>query len=157
VVAVLFVCMGNICRSPMAEGAFRQAVENAGILTQFNIDSAGTIGYHAGSAPDPRAQQTAQKFGANITSQKSRKVADTDFETYDYILAMDNDNYRDLMDRCPEQYQHKIELFLSYAPHLPINEMPDPYYGHESNFETCYAAATDAAAGLLKAITAKYF
>ncbi|MFC3050404.1 low molecular weight protein-tyrosine-phosphatase [Kordiimonas pumila] len=151
-VAVLFVCMGNICRSPMAEGAFRAAATKAGIIDTLKIDSAGTIGYHAGSAPDSRAQATALKNGADISSQKARQVTQTDFETFDYILAMDNENHEDLMALCPAQYQHKIKMFLSYAPHLPITEMPDPYYGHTKNFETCYSAAVDAADGLLAAL-----
>jgi protein-tyrosine phosphatase len=155
VIAVLFVCMGNICRSPMAEGAFREAVENAGLSDQFEIDSAGTIGYHSGSAPDKRARETAKRNGIDISRQKSRKVEANDFERFDYILAMDGDNFLDLSTACPEEHKSKITLYLSHAPHLPLDEMPDPYYGHGNDFDTCFSAAVDAAAGLLDLIKAE--
>lgn len=141
----------------MAEGAFRSVAEKAGLAHNITIDSAGTIGYHAGSPPDPRAQSTAKKNGINIDGQQSRKVRDSDFAEFDYILAMDNDNYRDLMDRCPTEYQSRISMFLSHAPHLPIDEMPDPYYGHKSQFDTCFDAAIDAAEGLLELIRKERF
>lgn len=151
-VAVLFVCMGNICRSPMAEGAFRYVVDQAGLAESFHIDSAGTIGYHAGSPPDPRAIETSKNNGVDISKQRSRKVQNSDFTDFDYILAMDNENYEALIGQCPEEYQNRISMFLSYAPHLPINEMPDPYYGHANQFDTCFSAAMDAANGLLEHI-----
>ncbi|MCK0069204.1 low molecular weight protein-tyrosine-phosphatase [Kordiimonas laminariae] len=151
-VAVLFVCMGNICRSPMAEGTFRDAVKSNGLEAQFMIDSAGTTGYHAGEAPDPRARETSKKNGIDIGGQRSRKVTQSDFEEFDYILAMDEDNMSDLFSHCPQEHQHKITLFLSHAPHLPINEMPDPYYGHDRGFDMCFNAAVDASDGLLNLI-----
>ena len=156
-VKALFVCMGNICRSPMAEGAFRQAVANASLTESFVIDSAGTIGYHAGSAPDDRAIATAKKRGVDITSQRSRKVADEDFSAFDYILAMDRDNLNDLLERCPDEFKGRISLFLSYAQGIPLDEMPDPYHGHRDQFDTCYAAAMDASDGLLAKIRAERF
>lgn len=156
-VAVLFVCMGNICRSPMAEGAFRATAEKAGLSNHIIIDSAGTIGFHAGNPPDRRARATAKAAGIDISGQRSRKVQDSDFTEFDYILAMDDDNYRNLLDRCPPGYESRISMFLSHAPHLPIDEMPDPYYGHENQFDTCFAAAVDAAEGLLKLIKEKHF
>ena len=151
-VAVLFVCMGNICRSPMAEGTFAEAVKNEGLNDQFAIDSAGTTGYHAGEAPDPRARETSKKNGIDISKQRSRKVRQSDFEEFDYILAMDEDNMSDLLSHCPQEHQHKITLFLSHAPHLPIDEMPDPYYGHDRGFDMCFSAAVDASEGLLSLI-----
>ncbi|NVJ97697.1 MAG: low molecular weight phosphotyrosine protein phosphatase [Alphaproteobacteria bacterium] len=156
-VKVLFVCMGNICRSPMAEGTFRAAVEKADLLGQIGIDSAGTIGYHSGSPPDPRAQDTARKNGVNISSQRSRQVRDTDFKEFDYILAMDHDNLADLMDRCPTSEQHKISLFMSHAPDHPYEIMPDPYYGERNQFDLCFEAAAEASDGLLAAIKNKHF
>ncbi len=141
----------------MAEGAFRAAAENAGLLDRFTIDSAGTIGYHAGAAPDPRAQAAASARGVDISGQQSRKVADSDFEAFDYIMVMDRENYDDLMGRCPENLKDRIQLFLGYAPDMPINEMPDPYIGPASQFDTCYAAAMDAADGLLDAIKSRHF
>jgi protein-tyrosine phosphatase len=151
VINVLFVCMGNICRSPMAEGAFRKAIEDAGLKEHFMVDSAGTIGYHAGSAPDPRAQETAKKNDINISSQRSRKVTENDFHEFDYILAMDNENMADLRDRRTGG-KADISLFLSHAKDIPIDEMPDPYYGHHSQFDQCYAAAVDASTALLDLI-----
>jgi len=156
-VKVLFVCMGNICRSPMAEGAFRRAVEEAELADAFTIDSAGTIGYHAGSAPDDRAIATAKKRGVDITGQRSRKVTDEDFSAFDYILAMDRDNFTDLLDRCPDAFKDRISLFLSHAPDIPLDEMPDPYYGHRDQFDTCYIAAMDASEGLLAKIRLERF
>lgn len=156
-VAVLFVCMGNICRSPMAEGAFRAATEEASLSRNITIDSAGTIGYHAGSAPDLRAQKAAKEKGVDISAQRSRKVRLADFAEFDYILAMDDENFMDLMRACPESHKSKISMFLSHAPHLPIDEMPDPYYGHEHDFDTCFAAAVDAANGLLALIKKEHF
>ncbi|WP_417459737.1 low molecular weight protein-tyrosine-phosphatase [Kordiimonas sp.] len=157
VVKVLFVCMGNICRSPMAEGAFRAAAEKAGLLDRFEIDSAGTIGYHAGSPPDKRAIATAKERGIDISLQRSRKVEDADFSTFDYILVMDHDNLRDVMERCPDEYKDRISLFLTHAPDMPLDEMPDPYQGHISQFDSCYLAAMDASDGLLAKIKAERF
>lgn len=156
-IGVLFVCMGNICRSPMAEGAFRDAAEKAGISERVNIDSAGTIGYHAGSPPDPRAQDAARKQGIDISGQRSRKLTASDFETYDYILVMDFDNLNDVTAQCPEDYKSRISMFLSHTPHLPIDEMPDPYGGHRNDFDMCYSAAIDAADGLLAKIKGEHF
>ncbi len=154
--AVLFVCMGNICRSPMAEGAFRSAAEKAGLLDRLTIDSAGTIGYHAGAAPDPRAQAAATARGVDISGHRSRKVTASDFEAFDYIMVMDRENYGDLMARCPDGRQDRIQLFLSYAPGVPIDEMPDPYIGPASQFDTCYNAAADAAEGLLDVLKSQH-
>ncbi len=151
-VSILFVCMGNICRSPMAEGAFRFIATESGDESSFEIDSAGTLGYHAGSAPDPRAISAAQKKSIDIRDQQSRKVTVEDFEQFDYILGMDSDNIKELITRCPEEYQNKIQLFLPYAENLPLKEMPDPYYGPDDNFGRCLSAALSASRGLLKSI-----
>lgn len=156
-VKVLFVCMGNICRSPMAEGTFRAAVTKAGLDGLFHIDSAGTIGYHAGSPPDRRAQSTARKYGVDITAQRSRQVRDSDFSEFDYILAMDHDNLTDLLTRCPEANQEKISLFMSFAPDHPYDIMPDPYYGADDQFDLCFEAAVQASEGLLTAIRSRHF
>ena len=154
-VAFLFVCMGNICRSPMAEGAFQAAVDAAGLNKSITLDSAGTIGYHVGSLPDPRAQKIAQENGVDITHQRSRKVRASDFQEFAYILAMDNDNFQDLMAQCPPEYQSRIHMFMDFAPDHPFDEMPDPYYGGNEGFKQCFAAATEAAAGLLTTVQKK--
>ncbi len=151
-ISVLFVCMGNICRSPMAEGTFRRAVEKAELIDSFTIDSAGTTGYHIGEAPDPRAQAISKEYGVDISKQKSRQVTRDDFDDFDYILAMDNDNLSNMLRICPQELQNKISLFLSHAPHLPIDEMPDPYYGHDKGFDMCFQAAVDASDNLLELI-----
>lgn len=141
----------------MAEGAFRAAAQAVGLGEKINIDSAGTIGYHAGSPPDHRAVEAAGRHGVDISGQQSRKVLDKDFETYDYIMVMDRENLSDLRDRCPENMQDRIQLFLTFAAGIPLDEMPDPYYGPANQFDTCYAAAMNAAAGLLDHIRERHF
>lgn len=141
----------------MAEGTFRAAVLDAGLDGAIFTDSAGTIGYHAGKGPDPRAQATARRHGIDISRQRSRQVRPADFDEFDYILAMDNDNYRNLTDRCPDHLRAKISMFMSYAPDHPYDEMPDPYYGADNQFDLCFGAAVEASTGLLAAIRAKHF
>ena len=151
-ISVLFVCMGNICRSPMAEGVFRRRVIDAGLEHAFKIDSAGTIGYHAGSPPDYRAQATTIMYGTDISGQRSRKLCLNDFEAYTYILAMDFDNYRDMISAAPKANSERITLFLSHHPSAPTEEVPDPYYGGDDGFELVYDLVDGAAKGLLEAI-----
>lgn len=151
-ISVLFVCMGNICRSPMAEGVFRHHVQEAGLEHAFEIDSAGTIGYHTGSPPDYRAQTTTIMCGIDISEQRSRKLSLNDFETYDYILAMDLDNYRDMISAAPKSHGERITLFLSHHMSAPTEEVPDPYYGGDDGFELVYDLVDGAAKGLLKTI-----
>lgn len=141
----------------MAEGAFQAAVEHAGLSRKIRIDSAGTIDYHAGSLPDERAQKAARAKGVDITNQRSRKVSSADFEAFEYIMAMDNENFSDLMANCPSEHQNRIHMFLKFAPDVPFSEMPDPYYGRENGFTECFAAAEAAAEGLLSHIKQKHF
>ncbi|MBO6506354.1 MAG: low molecular weight phosphotyrosine protein phosphatase [Kordiimonadaceae bacterium] len=149
--------MGNICRSPMAEGLFESEVKAAGLLDRINIDSAGTIGYHAGSPPDRRAQETARKHGIDISGQRSRKVAANDFTAFDHILVMDHDNLADMKARCPAGYEDRIQLFLSFAPELLGEEMPDPYYGSDDGFDRCFEAGSAAAKRLMNHIKERHF
>lgn len=146
---MLFVCMGNICRSPTAEGAFRKQVEQAGLAAAFEIDSAGTLGYHAGEAPDRRSQQAARARDMDLSELRARRVVASDFERFDVILAMDRANLTDLERACPEAHRHKLRLFLSCAPHLDEDEVPDPYYGGPEGFERVLDLVEAAAAGLL--------
>ena len=114
-VSVLFVCMGNICRSPTAEGVFRHKVNSAGLDKQIHIDSAGTHAYHVGEPPDQRAQAAALKRGFDLSTQRARRVHASDFEEYDFVMAMDEANYADLVSICPGHLQEKINLFLDFA------------------------------------------
>lgn len=151
-IKVLFCCMGNICRSPTAEGVFVGMLERHGLAGQVSVDSAGTHAYHVGSAPDPRARLAAAKRGANLDNQRARKVSARDFETFDYILAMDRDNLGILEDMCPEEHRGKLRLMLSYAPGTGIDEVPDPYYGGAAGFERVLDLIEEASAGLLEEV-----
>ena len=149
-VKILFVCMGNICRSPLAEGVFRKAAEQADVINHIQIDSAGTHAYHVGELPDPRSMSIATAYDIDLSYQRARRVADTDFEHFDYILAMDQDNYRHLYDNSPEPFRSRIQLFLNFAPHLGLQDVPDPYYGGSFGFERVLDLVTEASEGLLE-------
>ncbi len=146
---VLFVCMGNICRSPTAEGVFNKIITDQYLIDRFSIDSAGTHAYHTGESPDLRAQKAAQDREVDLSKIRARKVIMGDFEDFDYLLAMDEDNHASMMKVCPEEYQHKIKLFLEYAPHLPTREVPDPYYGGAYGFEKVLDLIEEASAGFI--------
>jgi len=149
---VLFVCMGNICRSPTAEGVFRDKMRKTGMEKQIEIDSAGTHDYHAGSAPDARAQKAAQEHGYDLSKLRGRQVSDQDFAVFDYVLAMDRDNLNNLLRRCPPQYKHKVKLYLAFSRRFPNLNVPDPYYGGNKGFKQVLEMVEDAADGLLAEI-----
>jgi protein-tyrosine phosphatase len=151
-IKVLMVCMGNICRSPMAEGILRKAVQTAGLTQEILIDSAGTHSYHVGDPPDPRAQQAARQRGADISGLRGRKVADADFANFDYILVMDGDNHRLLIERAPSQHHGKIRRLLSFSRKYPNLDVVDPYYGGPQGFEENLDMIEDAVQGLLRDI-----
>lgn len=155
-IKVLFVCMGNICRSPTAEGVFRQRVEQAGLQKQIMIDSAGTHSYHVGSKPDARAQEAAGRRSVDLSRLRARKVSAKDFVEFDYILAMDHDNLTDLLTDCPDEYHEKVKLFLDFAVNFPEKDVPDPYYGGRKGFEHVLDLVEDGAEGLLNHIKEKY-
>ena len=150
---VLMVCMGNICRSPMAEGMLRKALQEAGLDRHIEVDSAGTHAYHVGDAPDPRAQQAARQRGADISRLRGRKVADDDFETFDYILVMDGDNHSRLIERAPAQHHGKIQRLLAYSRKYPNLDVVDPYYGGPQGFEENLDMIEDAVQGLIRDIS----
>jgi protein-tyrosine phosphatase len=149
--SILFVCMGNICRSPTAEGVTRALVEQAGLAPYFHLDSAGTHDHHVGEAPDRRTQQAALKRGYDLSGQQARQVNIKDFHNFDRILAMDLRNLALLQQRCPNALQDKLGLFLDYAEGYEGGEVPDPYYGGTSGFERVLDMAEAGARGLIRA------
>lgn len=149
---VLFVCMGNICRSPSAEGVFTALVADKGLSDEFNIDSCGTIDHHTGEAPDERAQKTAVGRGIDISGLRARQYHALDFEGFDYIIAMDYDNFRVLLHDCNPKFRHKIHLFCTFSKNRNEEEIPDPYYGGTDGFEDVYDLVEDASEGLLAVI-----
>lgn len=155
-VKVLFVCMGNICRSPTAEGVFRHLVSSQGLDAKLKIDSAGTHAYHVGEAPDPRAQATAKRRGVDLGRLRARRVSADDIEQFDYILAMDNDNHQHLIAISPPGHDHKVRLMLDYAPELDLSEVPDPYYGGINGFERVLDLIEAASLGLLDDIRQRH-
>jgi protein-tyrosine phosphatase len=148
-IRVLFVCMGNICRSPMAEGIFRRLVEQAGYAEQIQIDSAGTHAFHIGEPPDARAQAATARRGADISGLRGRLADAEDFVRYDYVLAMDHENYEHLRALCPSGHEQKLKLFLEFATRTTERAVPDPYYGAVSGFDRVLDLIEDAAQGLL--------
>ena len=155
-VKVLFVCMGNICRSPTAEGVFRHWVDSAGLAQQIQIDSAGTHAYHVGNPPDERSQAAALKRNINLSKQRARKVSPQDFSAFDYVLAMDNSNLHDLKLIVPAAVKTQPDLFLNFATQSQEREVPDPYYGGANGFEHVLDLIEDASRGLLVVIRERY-
>jgi protein-tyrosine phosphatase len=148
---ILFVCMGNICRSPTAEGVFRAKVAQAGLQERVKIDSAGTHNYHPGSPPDERSQAHALARGYDLSKLRARQVLDTDYANFDLILAMDWDNLALLQADCPLQHAHKLQLFMRFAePSKALGEVvSDPYHSGTASFEQVLDMAEAASAGLL--------
>ncbi|MEM8683759.1 MAG: low molecular weight protein-tyrosine-phosphatase, partial [Pseudomonadota bacterium] len=147
--SILFVCMGNICRSPTAEGVFRHVASAANAAENLDIDSAGTHAYHVGEPPDRRSQAAAERRGYSLSSIRARRVSREDFESFDLILAMDKLNVETLKAASDAEHHHKIRLFLDYSTG-PESEVPDPYYGGETGFEYVLDLGEDAARELLK-------
>jgi protein-tyrosine phosphatase len=152
---ILFVCMGNICRSPTAEGVARAIAKKKGVFDQFEFDSAGTHGYHVGKPPDARARAVAATRGYDLSPLRARQVNEFDFERFDHVLAMDRDNLELLRQACPEQHHAKLRLFLEFAANAPGDEVPDPYYGGPEGFERVLDMVEDAANGLLDQLAKK--
>lgn len=149
---ILLVCMGNICRSPMAEGVLRRFIESQGLQSTFEVKSAGTHDYNVGAPPDFRAQSAARRRGYDLAGLRARRVDARDFEHFDHILAMDRRNLAALRLACPSHYQSKLGLFLNYARQFDLREVPDPYYGSPNDFELALDLIEDAAQGLLEAL-----
>ena len=147
--------MGNICRSPTAEGVTRALAERAGVAAHFEFDSAGTHGYHIGKPPDGRAREAAAQRGYDLSALRARQVNDYDFVRFDHILAMDRDNLALLRQACPEAQRGKLRLFLSFASGRDEDEVPDPYYGGPEGFEQVLDLVENAASGLLAQLGGK--
>lgn len=152
--SVLFVCMGNICRSPTAEGVFRHHVNEAGREASIEIDSAGTHAYHAGEPPDRRAQAAAERRGMSLDGIRARRVSVDDYERFDLIVAMDEDNLARLKEEAPEEHKAELRLFLEYGA-SDENEVPDPYYGGAAGFERVLDLVEEASRGLLETLSRK--
>ena len=155
VIRVLLVCMGNICRSPIAHGVVRQRLHDSGINDLVLLDSAGTHVYHAGSPPDDRAQAAASRRGIDITDLRARSVETADFESFDLILAMDDENIEALHAAAAEEHRGKIHLFMEYALGDAGRCVPDPYYGGPIGFERVLDMVEEAAEGLLTRLQAQ--
>ncbi|MEX2122563.1 MAG: low molecular weight protein-tyrosine-phosphatase [Woeseia sp.] len=151
-ISVLFICMGNICRSPTAEGFFRKVVADAGLAETIRVESAGTHAYHSGAPPDRRAQAAAERRGVTLSNIRARRITDEDFESFDYILVMDKDNLGELLERAPEEHRSKVRLFLEFAGTGRAAEVPDPYYGGASGFELVLDLVEQASGRLLQRI-----
>jgi protein-tyrosine phosphatase len=149
--SVLFVCMGNICRSPTAEGVFRHLVQDAGLTDQIEVDSAGTHAFHVNEPPDRRAQAAAERRGFSMSDIRARRIRAEDFERFDHIVAMDRDNLAMLTDLADAGHHAKIRLFLEYSSGNE-DEVPDPYYGGAAGFERVLDLIEDASRGLLETL-----
>lgn len=156
-VKVLFVCMGNICRSPTAHGVFRKLLETEQLVDRIEIDSAGTHAYHVGNPPDARAQETARQRGLDLSDLRARQAKSEDLAEFDYVIAMDKDNYRSLMAICPTGQEGSIHLFMDFAPQMRTTEVPDPYYGGPAGFDKVFDLVEAAAEGLLDDIRKRHF
>ncbi|KIL97052.1 Low molecular weight protein tyrosine phosphatase [Paramagnetospirillum magnetotacticum MS-1] len=148
-VKVLFVCTGNICRSPTADGVLRTMVASEGLSGQVVVDSAGTHAYHVGEPPDRRSTEAARRRGFDLKDLRARQLKKSDFDEFDLLLAMDR-GHLDIMSRaCPPDRRDRLALFLSFAPHLGIEDVPDPYYGQGDGFERVLDMIEAGSAGLL--------
>ncbi len=146
---VLFVCTGNICRSPTAEGVARHMLRDAGLSDFIVVDSAGTHGYHVGEMPDPRTRKTALSRGYDLSAQRARKLETADFQRFDLLLGMDGSHLHFMQRICPEVYRHKLDLFMRFARKYELEEVPDPYYGGDAGFEAVLNYCEDAVQGLI--------
>ncbi|MDH3712518.1 MAG: low molecular weight phosphotyrosine protein phosphatase [Gammaproteobacteria bacterium] len=149
-ISVLFICSGNICRSPTAQGVFEHKVVQAGLGERIFVDSAGTHGFHIGSRPDSRAQRAAERRGFDLSRQRSRRVEVDDFANFDYLIGMDRDNIQALREVCPPANYDKLSLFMQFVATADVDEVPDPYYGGTHGFERVLDLVEQASDALLE-------
>jgi protein-tyrosine phosphatase len=152
-VSVLFVCTGNICRSPTAEGVMRKLVAERGLVGRIDVDSAGTHDYHVGEPPDPRTQKAALRRGVQLGGLRARMVDGGDFERFDFVVALDHNHHRILSRACPQRLRTKLHSLMEFAPDRGYDEVPDPYYSGPEAFELVLDLCEAACAGLLAQIT----
>ncbi len=155
-VKVLFVCLGNICRSPTAEGVFTALIDREGLTDLVSVDSAGTGDWHVGNQPDRRAQAAAKARGYDLSMQRARQIKEMDFWDFDYVIAMDSQNHSDLSMMAPTNAQDRIRMFLSFAPKEGITDVPDPYYGDANGFDHVLDLVEAASLGLLQEIRKRH-
>ena len=154
-VSVLFVCMGNICRSPTAHGVFQQLVDDQGLADIIRVDSAGTHSYHIGNPPDARSQAAAKDRGVDLSGLRARRFVAADFEDFDYLIGMDEDNVRHMQALSPEDANTRAELMLDYSNQYTRPDVPDPYFGNDG-FDLVFDMIDDASKGLLRHIRNKH-
>ena len=147
---VLFVCLGNICRSPTAHGMLEFLVVEAGLTDRIEVDSAGTGSWHIGDPPDERSQAAAKRRGLDLSRQRARQVIVADFEAFDFVIAMDENNLADLEAMCPSEYRERLGLLMDYAPESGVRAVPDPYYGGGNGFERVLDLVESACKAFLK-------
>ncbi|ENO78959.1 low molecular weight protein-tyrosine-phosphatase [Thauera sp. 63] len=152
---ILFVCTGNICRSPTAEAVARHFISTGGLDGLIEVDSAGTHGYHVGEAPDPRTRKAAQLRGYDLSALRARKLDPFDFQRFDLLLAMDRGHLETMRRLCPEVYRPRLGLFMEYARNSEYDEVPDPYYGGPRGFDVVLDMCEDGVKGLLETVTAR--
>ena len=155
-VKVLFVCLGNICRSPTAEGVFTALIDREGLTDLVIVDSAGTGDWHVGDQPDRRAQAAAKARGYDLSMQRARQIKEMDFWDFDYVIAMDSQNHSDLSIMAPTNAQDRIRMFLSFAPKEGVTDVPDPYYGGANGFDHVLDLVEAASLGLLQEIRKRH-
>ncbi|MCF8178962.1 MAG: low molecular weight phosphotyrosine protein phosphatase [Sulfuritalea sp.] len=153
---ILFICTGNICRSPTAEGVARGVAQRLGLGNQFEFDSAATHGYHIGEAPDPRSVAAAKRRGYELSALRARRVTEFGFSRFDQVLAMDREHLECLRQICPPDLQTKLRLFLEFSTRFDEDEVPDPYYGGPQGFEHVLDLVEDAATHLIRSSGGDY-
>lgn len=153
---VLFVCLGNICRSPTAHAVFESMAKKEGLSHLLDIDSCGTGSWHIGQPPDERTQKAALRRGYDLSHLVARRLQADDFSRFDYILAMDTRNLADVMKKAPSDYPGKIQLLLDYSPERKVLEVPDPYYGDQDGFDRVLSLVESACQGLLHTVRQQY-
>lgn len=153
---ILFVCLGNICRSPMAEGALSVLLDSAGLAEWVDVDSAGLHSHFHGQPPDERARRAASRHQIDISGHRAREISRQDFEAYDWVLAVDRDTLTQLQFRCPANLQHKIRLLLNFTPTARRYDVPDPYYGEQQDFDAALELIEEGVRGLFRYIQERH-